>query len=388
MCVVGNLTVDISNYYGGVNAVLASTATTLCFSILFPADSPMLMSSSLAGIQSETQNTNSMLSMAYILVTGIFILLIYKVNSGICMDLGGRPGTIAFFSNFLTTFVAWLISLLGPYTINIKEIMYNPLDYQVFDIYLYIFGPLIGALGSVGVFWVTHLKDNFTKMFGRIDSYAIIGLYGSLWLVALTTPFYTKPGGDIVSYGQYLAGVWHVGVLAGITDKKRFKIWIPRYNFHNYLITGYIGGWIYIGLGGMVHFGGKQGFSAFLANNVLVRLLELFNYICKFDKSEVENKANDKNNKDDKNNDKIDIVVESKNNNQLSFEIKKLKHSQVREVDIAIIGGKYSKNELIDMIVYLDSQKGNRSSQLVDDKESIETDSIINNKLNTNENFK
>jgi len=225
------------------------------------------------------------------------------------MGIGGRPGTFAFFSNFFTTIIAWLVSLIGFYTVSIEEIFYNPLEYQVIDIYIYIFGPLIAALGSVGIYWVANINDNFTKIAGNIGPYTVIGLYGSMLLETFKTPFYTKPSGNVVSYGQYFINYWHVGVLIGITERKMFKKWIKGYNFHNYIIAGYIGGWILTSLQGLVSFGGKHGLVALLANNVLIRLLDLCNYYCFFD-SEVNTK---KSNTDNINNENAINNVENEN---------------------------------------------------------------------------
>lgn len=287
IAVYGNLSVNMISKYGQANQHLIAGSTTLVISILFPTKAVLIQSSTLAGLMDYSRTYQSI---AFVLVTGIFVLIINRVFDKICSDIGGKSGCIGFFANFFTTLICYLISFTKWYEFDVTGLMWDPSEYAVMDKFVLISTPFITAMASVSIHLVIRHKESFIKIAGKNGGYGIIAIFGSLWFQAISSEFIIKRG-NAISYGEYCIIFWNAGCMCGLTDKRFFKKWIPGYEFHNYLIIGFITGWLRIGTMGIANLGGKQGICAFIASMFFIWTLEIFNWYFEFDKGEKEQEA-------------------------------------------------------------------------------------------------
>ena len=280
MAVFGNLSVNIISKYGRVNQHLIAGSTTLIMSIMFPSTSAIIQSSTLAGLMDYSETYRSV---AFVLVTGIFVLVINKSFATVCVDIGGRQGTIGFFANFFTTLIAYLIGLTGVYDFNVTNLMWDESEYMVMNTFVFAGAPFIAAFASASVYFVNKFKHSFFVLVGKFGGYTVVVIFGALWFQALTTDFYINDSKIMITYGQYCILFWHTGCMCGLSDPKRYKQWIKGYSFQNYLIVGYVSGWLRVATMGIANLGGKQGFVSFIACNILMRILEYCNNCYHFD---------------------------------------------------------------------------------------------------------
>jgi len=215
----------------------------------------------------------------------------------VCLNIGGRAGIIAFFSNLFTTLIVYLIGLSGVYKFDAIGLMWDKRNYDQFNYIVYICAPIVSMVTHIGVYTIQYHKKEAMKQYGPGCAYGIITITGALLLSLINDEFYKDKQGKIITYGKFLIGVMNTGALGGVTINRRFKTCTKGYYFYFYLCSGYLAGWLFFAFYGLAFLGGKQGVIAFIANNMIIRSLEFFNWIYKFDRLEEEEKEKVKNEK-------------------------------------------------------------------------------------------
>jgi len=178
---MGNLSVNLCHYYAKKNQFLVGSTLTLGISILWPSFADLYLSSVLAGFMNNTIFTGNSFAPIYTLLTAIFIVILYKVHTNICMEMGGRPGTIGFFACFFSTPFLYLIGLSCVYHFDVTKVMYDSFKYDVLDNVIYIVCPFVSAFESLCVYWVQYTKPEFIKTCGKVGAYSLVCSYGSIF---------------------------------------------------------------------------------------------------------------------------------------------------------------------------------------------------------------
>lgn len=268
----GQLSVYLFYTYGDVNPVLASSVLTLIITLIFPEFFvPIFQTGCLASIM----DPEAVVNIGFIFSNGLVITLIYYFGKNLFLNIGGRAGTIAFLSNLTLITLQNLVYSPGAntYTYPVFKYLLNLEQYKYLNFYIYFFGPLLTCFAAVLIHILAEIKDNIVKITHRCFAYGIVCTVGCLVLLTFKREYYNT-GNEAMDYSIIYISFWHIGSLSGLTTKIRFKYYTKNYYFYHYLISGYIGGWIFIFLAGIFFLGGKHGFMAFLGNLVYLNLIE------------------------------------------------------------------------------------------------------------------
>jgi hypothetical protein len=279
----GILSVYIVSLYGNVNQILVCSGTSLIVSLVFPKYSTFFLSAALGGIMLHSSIEN----IGFVFVVGFFVMLINNLAANIFVNVGGKPGTIAFISNFLTLCIVYFIGLSKVYDFEILPVLWDPRQYAALNVWIYVFGPFFGSISCLGVHLVGYFREVVEQNTSRVFSYGTMTLFVSFYLQIFSYQYMTYTRGTqfvTVSYGAYFLGFCHAGTLGGISLKYKFSDYLKEYNFHHYIIVGYIAGWVLLGMSGILMMGGKHGFSGFSGNIIYIYSVKLIE--CLFCKKE------------------------------------------------------------------------------------------------------
>ena len=250
--------------YNNLNNILVSECLVLLYSLLFPfKHDDMFFSSSLAGLTSKKYLPNP--GWVFLLATFVFLNLVGTKK--IFVGYGGKYGTLGFFGNLLALLFAYLN---------------NDCDYPVydFDFYrmlnwrIYVFGPVVTGISSL-LSYVYYNYFNLTK----IVAANVNGVLNSLLLLLIHERPEFNGVHFYMTYGELYSYFEHIGLLASLTKdelliKSQKKGKKEHLGLHFFLI-GYLAGWIYIAVMPFLNVGGKNGFMAFIGNNIYVRITKL-----------------------------------------------------------------------------------------------------------------
>ena len=159
----------------------------------------------------------------------------------------------------------------------------NDCDYPVYDFDFYrmlnwrifVFGPIVTGISSL-LSYVYYNYFNLTK----IVASTVNGVLNSLLLLLIQERPEFNGVFFYMTYGELYSYFEHIGLLASLTKdelliKSQKKEKKEHLGLHFFLI-GYLAGWIYIAVMPFLNLGGKNGFMAFLGNNIYVRIMRLF----------------------------------------------------------------------------------------------------------------
>ena len=251
--------------YNDLNNILVNECLVLLYSLLFPfKHDDMFFSSALAGISPKKYLPNP----GWVFLLATFVFLIFVGTKRIFVGYGGKYGTMGFFGNLLVVLFAYLN---------------NDCDYPVydFDFYkmlnwrIYVFGPVVTGISCL----LSYVYYNYFNLTKHVAA-NVNGVLNSLLLLLI----HEKPGfnGNLfyMTYGEIYNDFEQIGLLASLTkDEYLIKSEKKNEKEHlglHYFIIGYLAGWIYIAVMPFLNLGGKNGFMAFLGNNVYVRISLLF----------------------------------------------------------------------------------------------------------------
>jgi hypothetical protein len=269
--------------YGKLNAVLCCGGFALIFSIIIPKEYMfVLLASLLGGVMDES----ILYSIGFIFLTGSLIAIINRLTAGIFRDIGGKPGTIAFFANCISLLIVYLIGLSEIYKYDVINSVYNSIYLKKLDAFIYAFAPCFSMVAALCLHFISEAKGVNVN---RVSIYGLVTLFGSLILSTFTTTYFELNGGKIVTYGAYFTNYWHIGCLLGLSIRDRYKHhFIKGYYFYHYMFAGYISGWIGIGLSAVIYVGGKHGFAAFMANLIYMWFVHFIFVVFKIPESEAD----------------------------------------------------------------------------------------------------
>lgn len=246
--------------YSKINNILICEVLVLSYTLLFPEHhADMFFSASLAGISSETYLPNP----GFVFLLGLVTFVVFNILKKVFIGYGGKLGTIAFISNLLVCYFAFLG---GTDHYPFFDFRY----YQSLDVYIYVFGPLICATST----YFSYLIHNYCHL-TKFIAINVDGILYSLVLITIKeTPKYD--GNDFfLSYGTIFNIFSHIGLLIALLKEEfLLKFAFQKYLFYQYFLIGYLGGWIFIAVFGFFPVGGKNGFVSFLACNFYVRTLK------------------------------------------------------------------------------------------------------------------
>lgn len=244
-----------------MNNILVSEALTLLFTLMFPSHhDDIFFSASLAGLTNKVFLPNA----GFVFLLGFFDFCIFNAVSKVFLVFGGKLGTIAFFSNLLACFFAYLSQMDKDYPF--EDYRY----YEVLDVYIYIFGPLVCATSC----YLSYIYFNYFNI-SKYVAVNVNGVLNSFLLLLIDTPPIDDSGQNFpLTYGAIFNYFSQIGLLATLMKEEVFKDFsIKGYIFHHYFLVGYLAGWINISIYGFFNVGGKNGFMAFLSSNLYIRTL-------------------------------------------------------------------------------------------------------------------
>ena len=252
--------------FANLNNIMVCEALVLMMSLLFPnKHDDIFFSAALGGLTPKRFLPNP----GYVFLLAIFVFIIFNLSKKIFVGFGGKYGTIAFFSNLLACFFAYL----GE---NDEYPFYDSTYYKALDIYIYIFGPLVcGA--SCTLCYVYYHYFNVRQIHVATN---INGLLDSLLLLLIKDGPQYDGVKFVFSYGEIYTYFAQIGLLAALFKQDFVKqLPIKGHIMQNFFLIGYLAGWIYISVYGFFNVGGKNGFMAFLSCNVYIRSLRIINKI-------------------------------------------------------------------------------------------------------------
>lgn len=289
-CQFGVFSIYILTKYSFFNSVFAASSSMLMTGLIIPRFSIVFLCGGFASLM----NPDTLNNPGFLVFTGLISFILYRLTINMFLNIGGRPGTIAFISNLITFLLVYLISLTRSYT-------YYPMDYIIdyhyfnaLNIHIYIFGPLVCMISSLLVYILAEYLKVIIAITHRVIAYAIVCMFKSMYFLTLTTEYrriiYTDKDNYVpVSYGQMFIHFVHIGTLSGLTLKTRY-----RKNGNNpilhYCLASLLSGYIGIGFMGVLIFGGKHGIVAFLGNVIYIYSLEYMFPIKEEIKKEIEQK--------------------------------------------------------------------------------------------------
>ncbi len=243
-------------------------------------------------------------------ITAVFIVFLTYASNDMLMDVGGKTGVIALFSNLVTLLIYYLISLTGLYDFKLLYLVYNQDYYLNLNWYVYVFAPLVTVLAVMSVYFIVWYIAGVMVQCGKLHAYGLVLFIGCVFFEMAKLKYFIVNSKDL-SWGYYFVDYWHVGCFVGITSKFKFKKYVKNYNAHNYIIAGYLAGWMNILVSGIINFGGRQGFVSFITCYIWIILLEWFNCCCQFKITWIEDVLS-KGQKDKVEDEKIELTLFTK----------------------------------------------------------------------------
>ena len=250
---------------GICSSVLASSATTLAFSLWSPGLGQAAFIGSFAGMSSlgvlagwkETLLTGS-------LTAGLFEYMIHRQN--LWLGLGGRLGFLAFCA---VNTVAWLAGGVSPFPATAVSVMSMKAWLTAAASAPLIPAALFAALGSVATIVLReYAEDESTDMSDPVRAAAVVGVMAAL-LVGMY-PKYTNFGALMAFGGSFTGMSLPLRLCKGVIPgrKKRSQPWVSTV-LACFAAAGAIGGVIHAASLGVdwwstpAGWGGKAGASAF-----------------------------------------------------------------------------------------------------------------------------
>jgi len=184
--------------------------------LLFPKFSIIVLSGCLAACM----NPDTLNNPGFLAISGLFIFIIFNITKKLFLNIGGRPGTIGFFSNLLTFLIVYLISLSKSYNYYVMDYIIDYNYFKSLNIYIYIFGPVFAALSSLTVYFIAEFIKVIIAITHRTVAYAIGTSFGSMCLLSFKTVYRdviysSNPQVFQVTYGEMFIHFWHIGALSG-----------------------------------------------------------------------------------------------------------------------------------------------------------------------------
>lgn len=249
--------------FSDMNNILVCEALILIFSLLFPGKhDDTFFSAALAGLTAKRYLPNP----GFVFLLAIFVFLIFNSVKKILIGFGGKLGTIAFFSNLLACFFAYL----GE---SDEYPFYDHNYYEVLDVYIYVFGPLVCGVSCL----LAYIYHNYFHLTKNV-ALNVNGLLDCLVLLLIDTiPNYADGKRFSLSYGEIYCYFAQIGLLVALMKEENFsKVRFRGCIFHHYFLVALLAGWIYIGVYGFFSVGGKNGFMAFISSNIYIRTIRIF----------------------------------------------------------------------------------------------------------------
>lgn len=268
-CELGFFCVYILTQYAEINSVLACGATVLMVDSIISDYGYVYISGALGSIM----NFHALNNPGFLALSGLFSFIIFILVRKILLNIGGKPGTIAFLGNLVTFLLVYLISLGKSFNYQPMKYIINLEYFKSLNIYCFIFGPCFSSVATLSVHLLSIRVKDLISIRNRLISYGIVTAYGSLILLTFKLPFRHMPDKTEISYGEMYINYWHIGSLGGLSFENVYRN-NSRYSIVNYLLAGYIGGWIGVGFMGVMLFGGKHGACALIGNVIYIYLIK------------------------------------------------------------------------------------------------------------------
>jgi len=132
-CEFGVFSVFILSKYAAFNGVFAVSSTTLVVGLLFPKQAIIFLCGGFASVM----NTETLNNPGFLAFSGSLAFLFYRLTLKLFLNIGGRPGTIAFISNLITFLLVYLISLSKSYNYYPMDFVVDLKYFEALNIYIY-----------------------------------------------------------------------------------------------------------------------------------------------------------------------------------------------------------------------------------------------------------
>jgi len=274
---------------------------------------PKLGVAFLTGAFASVMNPETLQNPGFLVLSGFFSFILYLLTKKLFLDIGGRPGTLAYLGNSLTFLIIYLGSLSGNYEYKTSIILIDHDYYKSLNVFVYIFGPLISVVAAILVDLIALFNKDLILKTNRLLPYAMVTCLGCMLLLMIKIEYRQLSSGKIETYGELFINYLNIGTISGITGRSRFLSGRNyAYYFFNYVFICLFCAFIGLGTMGILRVGGKHGIVSFLGNVIIIYSRDFI-----FGKQKgKENKDNDKdkifNNKDTEN---LELKILDKENN-------------------------------------------------------------------------
>ncbi len=242
--------------YSGMNNIIASAGLALVAGVFFKKHFDIFFSGTFAGMCAATIIPN----LGWAVLLGAMVFVIWVLLEKKFAGVGGKFGTIAMISGLIVSLIAWTIEKAWPVA-----------NYAMLDWICWLGAPAFGALACA---MTLYLRNKGELVKNTTVASAMVGLVGAFLLLLITAKTFDNT--TTLTYGFVFSAVVYTASFAGMASKDRLKN--ERFNeYISFAITGAMAGLIILGIWGILGYGGKYGFSGFLAvlvfNKLLVKLL-------------------------------------------------------------------------------------------------------------------
>lgn len=300
-------------------AKLNSVMNLSCLTIVINLVAPKYVVAFLTGGFISNMYPDTFVNPGFLLLSGFFSFILYQLSKKLLLNIGGRPGSLAFFGNSISFLVVYLISLSGIYEFKYDILLIDYDYYKKLNVYIYIFGPIVCMTASISVDLIAYYYSDLIIRTHRLLAFSVVACMGSMFLQIISIEYRILPSGNIDTYGTMLINFINIGAISGVTSRVRF---LPNqkyfYYFCNYAFISLVCSFIGIGFLGIFRVGGKHGIVALSGNFIIIHLSN-----CIFKKKNEINETNlNSKNKVFENSELkvIDIKEQDNNNKKVNFE--------------------------------------------------------------------